>query len=58
MPTNHYNGHFKNGHRLYLETAYRHQSDFPAKQFVSWDASKLIWMIFVVLVVLGIIFFT
>jgi hypothetical protein len=56
MPTNHYNRHFKNGHKLYQETAYRYHTDVPAKQFVNWDTSKLLWMIFVVLVVLAIIF--
>jgi|GEM_PF-2891459 hypothetical protein len=58
MPSNHYNRHFKNGHKLYEQTAYRYQTDLPAKQFVSWDTSKLAWTIFVILVVLGIIFFT
>jgi hypothetical protein len=58
MPTNHYNGHFKNGHKIYREMAYRYQTDLPEKQFVSWDTSKVIWMIFVILFVLGIIFFT
>lgn len=59
MPTNHYyNGHIKNGHRLYHEAAYRHQIDLPQKQFVSWDTSKVMWMIFVILIALGIIFFT
>jgi acyl-coenzyme A synthetase/AMP-(fatty) acid ligase len=58
MPKNHFNSHFKNGYKLYQETAYRYHIDLPAKQFVSWDASKLLWMIFVILVVIGIIFFT
>jgi hypothetical protein len=57
MPTNHSNGHFKNGHKLYQETAYRYHADIPTRQFVSWDKSKFAWLIFVVLVVIGMIFF-
>jgi len=58
MPSNLYNGHFKNSHKTYVHAAYRHQADIPNKEFVSWDFSKLIWMLFVILLVLGIIFFT
>jgi uncharacterized Tic20 family protein len=55
---NHYSDYLKNGHKLYEHTAYRYHTDFPTKEFVNWNISKIIWMVSIVLVVISIIFFT
>jgi acyl-coenzyme A synthetase/AMP-(fatty) acid ligase len=58
MPSSHYNRHFKNGHKIYHHVAYRYHTDVPHQEFVSWNFSKIVWLVFVVFIVLGIIWFT
>ena len=57
MPTNHYNKHFKNGHRIYHRQAYRYHAEIPTKEFVSWSLPKLLWTVFVIGIAVTLIFF-